>query len=202
MVLATGLALAVGLSALTADASAKPKVPMPKPRPIARNVVPKSVSATPSKILPKTLAKVAPGTAAAPGAPVIAPATRQHAALPPPARKPTVPAAVAATSSTSQADTDALENVIDLIRKHKPADATQVEAAIADPVAKKLAEWIILRSENNGATVERYRAFIAANPSWPSQTFLRRRLEAALWDDRRDDATVWATFENESPISG
>jgi soluble lytic murein transglycosylase len=108
---------------------------------------------------------------------------------------------MAATSSTSQADTDALENVIELVRAHKPADATQVEAAISDPVAKKLAEWIILRSEDNGASVERYRAFIAANPSWPSQNFLRRRLEAALWDDRRDDATVWSWFANESPLS-
>jgi soluble lytic murein transglycosylase len=122
--------------------------------------------------------------------------------LPPPAaRKPPAPAAVAATSSTSQADTEALENVIDLVRKHKPADATQAAAVISDPVAKKLAEWIILRSDDNGASVERYRAFISANPSWPSQTFLRRRLEAALWDDHRDDATVWAWFENESPLS-
>jgi soluble lytic murein transglycosylase len=142
---------------------------------------------------------MAPG---APLAPAIAPATRQHAALPPPpARRPTVPAAMAATSSTSQSDVDALENVIDLVRKHKPADATQAEAAISDPVARKLAEWIILRSDDNGATVERYRAFIDANPSWPSQSFLRRRGEAALWDDRRDDATVWAWFENESPLS-
>src|SRR5262249_46318283 len=31
--------------------------------------------------------------------------------------------------------------------------------------------------------------------------FLRRRIEAALWDDRREDATVWSWFENESPIS-
>jgi soluble lytic murein transglycosylase len=108
---------------------------------------------------------------------------------------------VAATSSTSQADIDGLENVIELARKHRAADATQTAAAISDPVARKLAEWIILRSDDNGASVERYRAFISANPSWPSQTFLRRRLEAALWDDRRDDATVWAWFENESPIS-
>jgi soluble lytic murein transglycosylase len=122
--------------------------------------------------------------------------------LPPaPARKPPVPAAVAATSSTPQADADTLESVIELIRKHKPADATQTAAAISDPLAKKLAEWIILRSDDNGASVERYRAFVAANPSWPSQTFLRRRLEAALWDDHRDDATVWAWFENESPLS-
>ena len=108
---------------------------------------------------------------------------------------------MAATSTTSQADAEALENVIELVRKHKPADATEVEAAISDPVARKLAEWIILRSDDNGASVERYRAFIAANPSWPSQTFLRRRLEAALWDDHRDDATVLAWFENKSPLS-
>ena len=113
----------------------------------------------------------------------------------------TVPAAMATTSSTSSDDKEALENVVDLVRKHKPADATQAEASISDPLARKLAEWIILRSDDNGASVERYRAFIAANPSWPSQTFLRRRLEAALWDDHRDDATVWSWFENESPIS-
>jgi soluble lytic murein transglycosylase len=127
-------------------------------------------------------------------------ASRAHAKLPP-APKPTVPAAVAATSSTSQADTEALANVIDLVRKHRPDEATQAEAAISDPVAMKLAEWIILRSEDNNASVERYRAFISANPSWPSQIFLRRRLEAALWDDHRDDSVVWSWFENESPVS-
>ena len=190
----TTLALAVGLAALAADASpAKSKIPLPKPRPIARNVVPKTTPAA------NTAAKSSPSRSA-PAA--ILPATRQHAALPPPTvRKPPAQAAVAATSSTSQADTDALENVIELVRKHQPADATQAEAAISDPVAKKLAEWIILRSDDNGASVERYRAFISANPSWPSQSFLRRRGEAALWDDHRDDATVWAWFENESPLS-
>ncbi|THD62149.1 MAG: lytic transglycosylase domain-containing protein [Bradyrhizobium sp.] len=198
LALAAGLALVLGLSATTADARAKPKVPLPKPRPIARNVVPKTLSTS----LPKTLPNISVRTAPAAIAPASEPATRQHAVLPPqPVRKPPVAAAVAATSSTSQADTDALENVIELVRKHKPADATEAEAAISDPVARKLAEWIILRSDDNGATVERYRAFLSANPSWPSQTFLRRRGEAALWDDHRDDATVWAWFENDSPLS-
>src|SRR5882724_1833952 len=193
----TTLVLAAGLSAFAGNASAKSKIPLPKPRPIARNVVPKNPSTNTSTTNPVT------STAAhAVPAPAIAPATRQHAALPPPmARKPATPAAVAATSSTSQADRDTLENVIELVRKHKTADAAQAEAAISDPVAKKLAEWIILRSDDNGASVERYRAFIATNPSWPSQTFLRRRIEAALWDDHRDDATVWAWFANESPLS-
>ena len=201
--IATTLALAVGLSAWAADASTKSKIPLPKPRPIARNVVPKTTEKTAAK--PAQAAKTAPvantAAPAVPPAPAIAPATRQHAALPPSSRKPPTPAAVAATSTTSQADKDAIENVIELVRKHKPADATQAETAISDPVARKLAEWIILRSDDNGAPVERYRAFISANPSWPSQTFLRRRLESALWDDHREDATVWSWFENESPVS-
>ena len=198
--LATSLALAVGLAALPLDAWAKPKVPLPKPRPIARNVVPKSTAQTSAPAAHTPAAAPAASAAPAPAPPVLAPATRQHAALPPP-RKQVAPAAVAATSSTSQADKDALENVIELVRKQKPGDAAQAQAAISDPVAHKLAEWLILRSDNNGASVERYRAFVSANPSWPSQTFLRRRIEAALWDDRRDDATVWSWFGNELPIS-
>ena len=140
--------------------------------------------------------KPAPVRAAAPA---LVPATRQHAA--PVARKPVLHAAVAATSSTSQSDKEALASVVELLRKRRPADATEAEASISDPVARKLAEWLILRSEDNGASVERYRAFLDANPSWPSQTFLRRRIEASLWDDHRDDSAVWAWFQNESPVS-
>jgi len=184
---------------LAADAWAKPKVPLPKPRPIARNVVPATAAKNTSG--GTATRQAAPVAIPAPGAAALAPATRQHAALPPPRKPPPPRAAVAATSSTSQADTDALESVIELVRKHRPEDATQTEATIVDPVARKLAEWIILRSDDNGASVERYRAFISANPSWPSQTLLRRRIEASLWDDHRDDATVWAWFESQSPLS-
>jgi soluble lytic murein transglycosylase len=215
--------LTLGLALGGDVALAKDKVPLPKARPIARHAGPSTAAKestesrskadaraeakADAKADTKTRAKgsiepprtgprdITPGIAAAPGLP-----PRQHAALPA-SRKPIAPAAVAATSATSQSDKDTLENVIELVRKRKPDDATQVEQAISDPVARKLAEWVILRSDNNNATVERYRAFIAANPSWPSQSFLRRRLEAALWDDKRDDAVVWSWFENESPLS-
>ncbi|MCA1453429.1 lytic transglycosylase domain-containing protein [Bradyrhizobium sp. BRP22] len=200
--LATSLAFVFSFAAM-AEAAANTNVPVPKARPIARSVVPKTApatTATPAPAAAKNAAAArAPSSAPAPPPPHLAPATRQHAA--PTRSKPTVPAAVAATSSTSRSDKEALENVIELIRKQKPDDATQVEATISDPVARKLAEWLILRSDNNGATFERYRAFISANPSWPSQTFLRRRLEAALWDDRREDTAVWSWFEGESPVS-
>jgi soluble lytic murein transglycosylase len=183
-VLAISLALAAGAPAPGAEQHAKSKVPLPKARPIAR---------TPAR---DTTTAALPPALAAP-----APPARQRVTQPTPVRKPVTPAAVAATTSTSRADMDALESVIAQVRKHKPDDATQLEATISDPVARKLAEWIILRSDNNSATVERYRAFITANPSWPSQSFLRRRLEAALWDDHRDNALVWSWFENESPLS-
>jgi len=108
---------------------------------------------------------------------------------------------MSSTSSTSKADSDTLEQVIELVRKKKPLDATQLQASIGDPVARKLAEWIILRSDDNGANSDRYRAFITENPSWPSQGLLRRRAENALWDDKRDDSVVLSFFGNEPPIS-
>lgn len=108
---------------------------------------------------------------------------------------------MSATSSTSKTDTDTLEQVIELVRNKKQTEATQLEASLTDPVARKLAEWIILRSDNNGAPMERYRAFLTENPSWPSQTFLRRRAEAALWDDKRDDATVLAFYGGDQPTT-
>ncbi|MET4721000.1 soluble lytic murein transglycosylase [Bradyrhizobium japonicum] len=173
----------------------KPAAAAPKLQPAANGSPPKTA---PAPAVTATVRPAAPAPVAKPvAAPLLAPATRQHAAP----RKPVTPAAVAATSSTSQADKDTLENVIELVRKRKAADATSFATSISDPVARKLAEWIILRSEDNGATVERYRAFLSANPSWPSQTFLRRRLEAAMWDDRRDDSVAWSWFENESPVS-
>ena len=109
--------------------------------------------------------------------------------------------AMSSTSSTSKADAETLEQVIEFVRNRKPLDATQLTASISDPVARKLAEWVILRSDNNGAPSDRYKAFITENPSWPSLSFLRRRGESALWDDKRDDATVLAFFNGEQPIS-
>lgn len=192
-------------SAPTKDAAKKPAgrdAAKDKPKPAAAAPAPKSRPAANNSAAPAVTATIrpsapAPASARPVATPVLAPATRQHAAP----RKPVTPAAVAASSSTSQADKDTLENVIELVRKRKPRDASSYADSISDPVARKLAEWIILRSEDNGASVERYRAFLSANPSWPSQTFLRRRLEAAMWDDRRDDSVGWSWFENESPVS-
>lgn len=173
----------LGVAATALLAQQADAVPLPKPRPIARNVIPKTDATKPAQPSVSTTPAPAPQVAAKP------------------ARKPSAPLAAATTTSTPKADVDALEQAIEFIRNKKPADATQVATTITDPVARKLAEWIILRSDDNSAPSDRYRAFLAENPSWPSQTLLRRRGESALWDDKRDDVTVISFFGGEQPIS-
>ena len=72
---------------------------------------------------------------------------------------------------------------------------------ISDPVARKLVEWAILRSDDNEVDYSRYVAFITENPSWPSIGLLRRRAEAALWQDQPDPATVRAFSAGTQPTT-
>jgi soluble lytic murein transglycosylase len=87
-------------------------------------------------------------------------------------------------------DLAALKDAIDLARKAKTDDATVAKARIADPVGQKLAEWFILRHSETTADFNRYVAFIAANPDWPSIASFRRRAEGRLWQEKSDSATV------------
>jgi len=190
--------------------SAKPAVAKPIG---AKPTAPKPGKPTPPKAIPNsaTSAKTAvphpaPRPVAAPAPSTVMPAAAPQSLAPPPgqpaARTPTLPAlAVAPAGSASRADQAAVSRVIALVRSRQASEATAAATAISDPVARKLAEWIILRSEYNGATTERYRAFIVANPSWPSLDFMRRRAEATLWDDRRDTSVILDWFENETPLS-
>jgi soluble lytic murein transglycosylase len=175
----------------------KPKATTKPAQPVARNPSVKAPAAREAVARPSASSQSLEKQGVVPESTRSAPAVRATA----PAPRRASPVAVAPTSSTSREDRDQLERVFELVRKRKPADATQVKNSISDPVAQKLAEWMILRSDGNGASVERYRAFISANPGWPSVTFLRRRVESALWDDNRDDATVTAWFANEAPLS-
>ena len=74
-------------------------------------------------------------------------------------------------------------------------------SSIQDPVARKLVEWAILRSDGNGASSARYIAFINANPNWPSVGLLRRRAEAMMWTERPDPAAVRAYFAKNPPLT-
>lgn len=100
----------------------------------------------------------------------------------------------------AQTDLDAVRQAIELAHHGKSKDATEVEHRIEDPLARKLAEWAILRGDDNEADLGRFRAFIAANPTWPSLVMFRKRAEHMLWQEHADLAAIRA-FAGERPIS-
>ncbi|HZQ11595.1 MAG TPA: lytic transglycosylase domain-containing protein [Pseudolabrys sp.] len=109
--------------------------------------------------------------------------------------------AVASTTTTSPADIEQLKRVIEATRKGREADANAAENAIVDPLARKLAEWVILRSDNTSPSFPRYAAFVMANPAWPHVPLFRRRAENALWNDGVPDSAVLAFFANNPPTT-
>jgi soluble lytic murein transglycosylase len=165
------------------------QVPLPRPRPHVAVAHPGAAPAAPWPTVP--------------GAPW--PNAEYHtASLAPSASaalkdKPALPFSPA--TSVSKPDLTAVKQAIDFTRRGKPQDATDVQRHIEDPLARKLTEWAILRSDNNDADFSRYRNFIAANPTWPSLIMFRKRAEAMLWQERAGVATI-RTFTGDKPISG
>ena len=82
-----------------------------------------------------------------------------------------------------------------------PRRRPKVQRSIQDPVARKLVEWAILRSDGNGASSARYIAFINANPNWPSIGMLRRRAESMMWTEQPDPTAVRAYFAKNPPLT-
>ena len=107
--------------------------------------------------------------------------------------------AIAPAGATSPDDIAAVKRVIEAAHKGRLADADTIENGIGDPVARKLAEWIILRSDSTNPSFARYAAFVNANPGWPHAALFRRRAENALWNDNLSDAEVLAFFANHKP---
>jgi soluble lytic murein transglycosylase len=115
---------------------------------------------------------------------------------------PQIPLAQGPAPQTSDADIALVKSAIDALRSGGASKATTIAAAISDPAARKLVEWIILRSEHSGADSRRYLAFIAANPSWPSLAMFRRRAEAMLWVENVKPAQALGFFNGSPPQSG
>ena len=108
-----------------------------------------------------------------------------HSNTPLPATRP-----AAADAAPLPPDLAATKQAIALVRQGAGKEAATLAASIGDPVAQKLVEWMRLRHHDSEAGFDRYAAFIAANPDWPSMPGLRRRAELRLWQERRDAATV------------
>ena len=103
--------------------------------------------------------------------------------------RPSEPSPVAEKPPLS-GDLAAVRDAIDLTRKGKLSEATATEKTIADPAARRLVEWFILRHADCRANFDRYAAFIADSPGWPNMPLMRKRAEAALWQERSDPTTT------------
>jgi len=159
----------------------------PTPAPLKANL-------SPTPILPTfSFSTTAPAAPAAEGS---APAPRARVAGLPPASL-----QVAESNSTSAGDVALLKQAIDGIRRGRVTEASGIQRTINDPLAQKLTEWVLLRSDDGNAGFDRLSAFVTSNPSWPNITMLRRRAESALWDDRRSDATIRQFFATSKPIT-
>nr|WP_284701032.1 transglycosylase SLT domain-containing protein [Rhodoplanes tepidamans] len=117
-----------------------------------------------------------------------------------PAPSASEPLAYAPSRTTSSADLSAVKQAINLARRGRPGDSTDVQQSISDPLARKLAEWALLRASDNGASFRRYAAFVEANPTWPSIGMLRRRAENMMWTEKADPAAVRAFFSGREPL--
>ena len=197
------VATKTGKNSAAATPAVKPaaSVPLPRARPVmtlaSATSAPTKASLAPTPILPNV------------GFSLVTPAAAAPSAAPPAATSPIVRAravpsaalAVAESASTSAADVALTKQAIDLVRRGKISDAGAVQKTIGDPLAQKLIEWASLRSEESSAGFDRLNAFVSANPSWPGIVTLRRRTESALWDERRDLASVRAFFRASKPIT-
>jgi len=202
---------ALGLVMVTAQVAAarsSEPVPMPRERPTAKNA--KSEQARPAKPGPRSTTSRTPPLSltrqgetsaaanAAGGASAVQPPSSVKSAVSP---RLAARFAAAATTATSPLDLSVVKQALDLVRKNRQDEAATVAGSITDPLARKLVEWAILRSEDGSSDFWRYSAFINANPSWPSIALLRRRAEAALWQERTDPQAVIAFFASDPPRS-
>ena len=164
-------------------------VPLPRKRP----ALPNSGASAPKF----AVATIIPPSLAFRKLPLTTPATFH-----PPDQPLPQPFAAAPAGAASAADIAAVKRVIEAAHKGRLADADDAENSIHDPVARKLAEWVILRSDNTEPSFARYAAFVNNNPTWPHAALFERRAENALWNDHADGAAILAFFANRKPATG
>ena len=111
------------------------------------------------------------------------------------------PSAEGTKPEALEGDLALVKRAIDSARSGGASKATEIAAAVAEPAARKLVEWVILRSDHNGVGSARYVAFMAANPTWPTLAVFRRRAEAQLWVENAKPAQVLGFFNGTPPQS-
>ena len=101
----------------------------------------------------------------------------------------------------SPADQLATREAISAYQKGDVAAGDASAKRISDLAARALAEWVIVRSGNRAIGHQRIRAFIQANPQWPTQALLARRAEEAFIADVKTPRLILAFFAARQPVT-
>ena len=169
-----------------------------------------------------------PAAGPAPAAPPAKPATTapkppapaKAAALPVVPSGPLIPAPQPGALAAEQAHIARYDAAIAAVRGQSvtPEDATRLQSAfvritandangarvlrdeMSDPLARKLADWYRLRAGLGDP--QETRAFLTANPAWPSRDILYQRFEEGLFTQGGTAGAIKDQFKTEPPHTG
>ncbi len=102
--------------------------------------------------------------------------------------------------SVSARDVEKLQAVKKAANEKRFADGVAFRDTINDPIASKLAQWMLLR--RGDGDVSQYRTFLSQNPLWPNRWLLIEKLEEKLFklDDEQTTLKVFKEIEPESEV--
>ena len=102
--------------------------------------------------------------------------------------------------SPDSEDLAALRDAAAAVRAEDASGFTAAKSKIGDPVGRKLADWIRLRS--GLADPAEYQTFLRDNPAWPDRSTMTQRLEEALFTHGGSAKSIESYFQSSMPETG
>jgi soluble lytic murein transglycosylase len=104
------------------------------------------------------------------------------------------------TYDLSADDAAKIKGAIEALAASNWDKAADFEKGVSDAIGRKLIVWYRLRQGQGKASD--YLAFLNANPDWPSQDYLRQRMEEALFEEGGSAEVIAAYFKDGKARSG
>lgn len=95
-----------------------------------------------------------------------------------------------------------LRQIVALFKEDSIVAAQALIQKLTSPLAKTAAEWLYVRDRSLHAGAKRILAFIEANPDWPGQSLLHKRIEVLLFISPQPAQMVRDYFANREPRTG
>lgn len=112
-----------------------------------------------------------------------------------------LPLSSAASQVVQQDRRTMVATSLKMLRQGQITDALSVADNTKDRHASATIEWAAFRLAPRQMSYDRLVQFLDQHPDWPSQGWLRRRIEETLWRENRDSTTTSAYFQRYEPLS-